>query len=288
MTEISINTISGGQNSFKGNQYNYGPPSSPSPQPLTTTTPVFSPVNQDSPAPRNPDSTSQGIPTGSGRLSSEILQNDADKDLMNITVGKESLYKIIQTEVRHEDHGEVPYCVLGFRLKTGNSEKEIIEVSVTGEFQDDTSVKGIWPLRSDPNRITKVPVVYNPTRHNQVELGINGNAPNFNVTIGNSESQSYTLTAGQTFETDMGKNEFTVSLGVSKTGPKFTVVDRVEFWVVVRPNGRRQSMSLQLLAHLKYRRSMLPSKGLQRTEKVEYSGRESDDIRKYLARNDPA
>jgi hypothetical protein len=71
--------------------------------------------------------------------------------------------------------------------------------------------------------------------------------------FGNSDSKSYTLNAGQTLETDMEENKFTISLGVSKKGPKFSVVDPVEFWVIVRLNTRREPMSLKLRASLKYR-----------------------------------
>ncbi|KAF8230391.1 hypothetical protein L208DRAFT_1400610 [Tricholoma matsutake] len=207
----------------------------------------------------------------------DLHNGDSHEMLRIVRTGKTlSLLEMVQIQIEYGVFQDIPWSILGFRLKKGEDAKGCAEVRVEGVVKSrDVDIKGIWPPRK-PNDLNVF-----ETKHSsggQFRIGLDSTAKAL-TSLALTTASEHTSITGQTLVTDFRKQQFEVTLGVKNGSPRGTcVADLVEFFVLVQLSKERNPMTLEVKANVVYR-DLVRKKQVQKREVYVYSGEEKYDIR---------
>src|ERR1700730_16502494 len=167
---------------------------------------------------------------------------------------------------------DIPWSILGFRLKKSKDAKDCVEVKVDGTVKSrgaDIKVnshipssvaevihhgsQGIWP----PRKANDLSVF--ETKHSSglnFQIGLDSTAKALTSLTLTTASEHCSKT-GQTLVPDFEKQRFEVKLGIKKGSPSgMCVADLVEFFVLVQLSKERIPMTLEVTANVAYKDSL--------------------------------
>lgn len=172
---------------------------------------------------------------------------------------------------------DIPWSILGFRLKKGKDAKDCVEVMVEGTVESNgADIKGIWPPRK-PNDLIEFDMKHTSGGQFQIGLDSTGKAL---ASLTRTTATEHSSKAGQTLIPSFQKHQFEVTLGVKEGSPGGTcVADYVEFFVLVQLRKERIPMMLEVKANVVYR-DLVWNKKVPGGKPCFYSGEEEHDIRR--------
>jgi hypothetical protein len=164
---------------------------------------------------------------------------------------------------------DIPWSILGFRVKKGKDAKGCVKVTVEGMVKSrgvDIKVnshipsavteaiqqgsQGMWPS-GKANDLSVIETKHTSGR--QFQIGVDSTAKVL-TSLTLTTALEHSFRTGQTLVTDFQKEQFEVTLGVKKGSPTGTcVADLVEFFVLVQLSKERIPMALEVKANVVYR-----------------------------------
>jgi len=177
---------------------------------------------------------------------------DNHKLLYIARMGKQlPLWEVEQIHVQYGVFLNIPWSILGFRLKKGEDAKHCVEVTVEGTVKSQgVDIKGIWPSRK-ANDLSIFEMKYSSGRQFQIGLDLTEKTLTSLTLTMASEHSSRTGVIGQTLVSDFQKQQFKVMLGVMKGSPSgMCVADLVEFFVLVQLSKEHIPMTFEVEANV--------------------------------------